>query len=102
MVINMASFLSKIIVAWTFLVVQWLRICLPVPRTQVQFWSEKIPLGQLSLRTATTEPTRLEPVLRSKKSLHSEKAVHCSKSSPHPLQLERACTQQWRPRVAKS
>ena len=46
--INMASFLSKIIIAGTFLVVQWLRICLPVPRTQVQFQSEKIPQGQLS------------------------------------------------------
>ena len=91
MVMNMAS--SKIAIAGTSLVVQWLRICLPVPRTQVQFRSEKIPVGQLSLRAASTEPTGLEPVLRSEKSLHDEKAVHSSKGSPHSLQLEKACTQ---------
>ena len=44
----------------TFLVVQWLGICLPMQRTQVQsLVGKQIPqaTGQLSLPAATAEPT---------------------------------------------
>ena len=43
----------------TFLVVQWLRICLPMQGHEFSPWSGKIPYvsGQLSPRTTTTEPT---------------------------------------------
>ena len=41
-----------------FLVVQWLRICLPVQGTRFKPWSRKIPHAaeQLSPRSTTTEP----------------------------------------------
>ena len=59
------------------LVVQWLRIHLPMQGT-LEPWSRKIPhaMEQLSPRATTTEPTRLEPVLRNKRSHHNKKPVH--------------------------
>ena len=63
----------------TSLVVQWVRICLPVQDTQVQSldWEYPRALEQLSLCSTTTEPAYLEPVLCNKRRHLSEKPVHC-------------------------
>ena len=42
------------------------------------------------------KPARLEPVFRNKRSHRT-----ATKSSPHSLQLEKACVQQQRPNAAK-
>ena len=42
---------------WTSLVVQWLRIHLPVQGTQVQSLVREDPAGQLSLCATNTETT---------------------------------------------
>ena len=46
----------------------------------------------------------LEPELHNERSHWNEKPVHrtATKSSPYLLQLEKACTQQWRPNAAKN
>ena len=52
--INLVTF--KIIM-WASLVVQWLRIHLPMQGTQVQSLVREDPAGQLSLCATTAEPT---------------------------------------------
>ena len=52
--INLVTF--KIIM-WASLVVQWLRIHLPMQGTQVQSLVWEDPTGQLSLCATTAEPT---------------------------------------------
>ena len=83
----------------TSLVVQWLRVCLPVQGVWEDSWSGKIPraAGQLSLCAATTEPSGLEPLLHHKRNQCSEKPENSQtarKGRPHWLQLEKARTQQ--------
>ena len=79
----------------TSLVVQQLRIRLPMQGTRVRAlvqedpthmpWSNKARVPQLlSLRSRAHEPqllklTRLEPMLRNKRSHRNEKPAHCNK-----------------------
>ena len=82
------------------LVVQELRICLPVQGTQV--WS-LVQEDSTCHRTTKPvdhsywDPHTLEPVVRNKRS-------HCNKKlqqrEAHTLQLEKACAQRWRPGAA--
>ena len=77
------------------LVAQWLGIRLPMQGTQARalvqedptcrrankpvhhnYWAREAQL--LSLRATTTEPARLEPVLRNKRSHRNEKPEHCN------------------------
>ena len=76
----------------TSLVVQWLRICLLVQGTRVQslVWGRShTSQGQLSLCAPTTEP-----VLRNKRSHHTEKPAPRLESSSRSPQLKKACVQQ--------
>ena len=89
---------------WDSLVVQWLRIRLPVQGTRVQALVWKIPHAaeQLSPCATTPEPVHLEPVLCNKRS-HRDQSPHTAmKSSPHSPQLEKARAQQQRPNAAKN
>ena len=72
-------------------------------------WSGKIPHAaeRLGLWATTTEPARLEPVLRYKRGRDNEKPAHCDeewpppkKSGPHSPQLEKALTQKRKPNTA--
>ena len=58
----------------TSLVVQWLRICLPMQGTRVCFLAWEIPHAseQLSLYATTTEPAHPEPELCNKRSNRNE------------------------------
>ena len=66
--------------SWTSLVVQWLRICLPMQRIQFFPCSGKITCadGQLSPCATMTDPHTLEPVLFNKKSHCNKKSRHCN------------------------
>ena len=87
------------------LVVQWIRIILPMHGTQIWShpWSGKIPhaLGQQNLCATTTEPIHLERVLHERRSPCSEKPVYHNEEYPCSLQLEKARVHQQRPRPAK-
>ena len=65
-------------------------------------WSGKIPRAaeQLSPWATTTEPVRLEPVLRNGRGRDSERPAHCDKSGPRSPQLEKALAQKRRPNTA--
>ena len=87
----------EIITLWTSLVVQWLRICLPMQETQVYPRSEKIPhaLEQFSPYTPTTEahsPRAHNPQQEEATSMRSPRST--TKSSPYLPQLEKAVVQQ--------
>ena len=77
--------------------VQWLKIHLPMQRTWVQSlgWEILHAVEQLSPYATTTEPARLEPILRNKRG-HGNK-----KSNSHSLQLEKTWVQQQRPTQPK-
>ena len=64
----------------TSLVVQWLRIHLPMQGPQVRSWFREIS-GQLSLYATTTEPVQLQPMVH-KRSHCSEKPTHRNKEEP--------------------
>ena len=72
------------------LVAQWLRICLPMQGTGFKPWSGKIPHAaeQLALWATTTEPARLEPVLRNKRGRDNERPAHRDEEWP-PLAATR-------------
>ena len=81
----------KSIISGTFLVVQWLGICLAMPCNDtgsIPGWGTKIPhaMQQLSPHTATTEPTspHLESPCASTKILHdAEKILHAATKAQH-------------------
>ena len=82
---------------WASLVVQWLRIRLPIQGTYgFEPWSGKIPHAaeQLGPWATTTEPARLEPVLRNKRGRDSERPAHRDEEWP-PLAATREspCTE---------
>ena len=91
----------------TSLVVQWLRICLPIQGTWVQslVWEDPTCHGAIkpvchnycARVPQLLKPTRLEPVLCNKRS-----PCTTTKSSPHSPQLEKAHVQQWRPNAANN
>ena len=77
----------------TSLVAQWLRICLPMQGTRIRAlvredshipWNNRARVPQLlSLHSRAREPqllkpAHLEPMLRNKRSHHSEKPAHCN------------------------
>ena len=66
-------------------------------------WSGKIPHAaeQLGPWATTTEPARLEPVLRNRRG-HDRGPRTAMKSGPHSPQLEKALAQKWRPNTAKN
>ena len=73
------------------LVAQWLRICLPQCRGHgFEPWSGKIPHAaeQLGPWATTTEPARLEPVLRNERGHDSERPAHSDEEWP-PLATTR-------------
>ena len=55
-------------------------------------WSGKVPHAaeQLGPWATTTEPARLEPVLRNRRGRDSERPAHRDEAWPHLLQLEKA------------
>ena len=57
MVVHNCMYISKVVELGTLLVVQWLRIHLPMQRTWVNPWSGEIPhaSGKLSLCATTTK-----------------------------------------------
>ena len=95
----------------TSLVVQWLRIRLPMQGTRVQSLVQedstccqatKPPLScDLQLLSPLAATEALEPMLHSKRSYHSEKLLHRNQSSPCLPQLGKAHAQQQRPSTAK-
>ena len=72
----------------TWLVIQWLRIGLPMQGTWDDSWSQRSPPAaeQLSSMATTTEPvycnywspSAWRPMLSNKRSLHNEKLVFCN------------------------
>ena len=66
------------------LVVQWLRICLPMQGTRVRALVWEIPHAaeQLGPCVTTAEPARLEPVLHDKRGRDSERPAHRDEEWP--------------------
>ena len=121
---------------WASLVVQWLRICLPMKGTQVRAVVQEDPTCRVATKPVRhnywacalepashnywaralepashhywahvpqlLKPTRLEPVLHSKRSHRVRRPRTATKSSPCSPQLEKARTQQRRPNTAKN
>ena len=69
---------------WASLVAQWLRICLPMQGTRVRalVWEDPTCRGATRPVSHTTEPARLEPVLRNKRGRDSERPAHCDEEWP--------------------
>ena len=82
----------------TILVVQWLRMLLPMQGTQVQslVWEDPTCCESTKPLSYNYGAHALEPVLMNKRSHHIK-----MKSSAHWLQLEKVCTQQ-RPSTTKN
>ena len=76
--LGLCVFLLKDTLFGTSLVAQWLRIRLPKQGTRVRALVREDPTcrGATSPCATTTEPTRLEPVLRNKRSHRNEKPAH--------------------------
>ena len=70
------------------LVAQWLRICLPMQGTQVRALVWEDPTCRRATGPTTTEPARLEPVLRNKRGHDSERPAHHDEEWP-PLATTR-------------
>ena len=92
----------------TSLVVQWLRICLPMRGTRVQSLDREGPTcrgatkpQQLSLCSRAREPQLLSPRATTTEAHAMRSPCTTTKSSPRSPQLEKACTQQRRPNAAK-
>ena len=91
----------------TSLVVQWIRISLPIQGTRFSPWSGKIPHASEQLSTCThywthllqlLDPVVWEPVLCIKRSPHTTRGLCLTmKGSFCLLQLAKAHEQQWRP-----
>ena len=75
---------------WASLVVQWLRIHLPMQGTRVQSRIQEDPTGCGATWPVweTTEPPGPEPELRSQRSPRDEKAELRSQSSPRDEKAE--------------
>ena len=91
----------------TSLVVEWLRIRLPIQGTRVRalhVGSGKIPHAaeQLSPCTTTTEPALYSRCSTTIEATARRSPRTTTKSSPHMQQLEKACSQQRRPNAAKN
>ena len=108
----------------TSLVVQWLRIYLPMQRTQVRalvqedptchgatkpvchnYWAcalEPVSHNYWAHEPQLLKPACLEPVLCNEKPLQWESHATATKSSPRSPQPEKARVQQQRPNTAKS
>ena len=63
---------------------QWLRICLPMQGTRVRalVWEDPTCCGATGPVSQTTEPARLEPVLRNKRGRDSERTAHRDEEWP--------------------
>ena len=72
------------------LVAQWLRVCLPMQGHGFEPWSGKIPHAaeRLGPCVTTTEPARLEPVLRNERGRDGERPAHRDEEWP-PLAATR-------------
>ena len=72
------------------LVAQWLRVCLPMQGTRVWalVWEDPHAAEQLGPWATTTEPARLEPVLRNKRGRDCERPAHRDEEWP-PLAATR-------------
>ena len=76
----------------TSLMVQWVRICLPIQGAQVQSLAQEdstslratksVHPPSMALEPQLPKPKRLEPVLRSKRSPRSEKPTHNLRVAP--------------------
>ena len=68
----------------TSLVVQWLRLHLPMQGRRFDPWSGKIQHAaeQWNLSATTSESTSLEPGIHSKKGHRNVKPVNCNKMQP--------------------
>ena len=89
---------------WTSLVVWWLRIHLPVQGTWVWslVWEDSTCLRANTLTCHIYwSPRTLESVLCRKMPPQREACPPQLESSSHLPQLEKVCTQQWRPTQAK-
>ena len=110
---------------WASLVAQWLRIRLPMQGTWVwalvqedptchratkpvshNYWAcalEPVTHNYWAHVTQLLKPACLGPVLCNKRSHCNKKPTHHNEEgSPCSLQLEKAHTQQWRPKAAKN
>ena len=67
-------------------------------------WSGKIPHAaeRLGLWATSTEPVRLEPVLRNGRGRDSERPAHRDEEWPPSPELEKALTQKRRPNTPKN
>ena len=91
----------KNIFPWTSLVVQWLRICLPMERTSVPFLVSEDPtsLGHLILYATTTEAPGPYSLRSTTREVTPQRSPHTAtrQQLSHPqLQPKRVCTQQQR------
>ena len=75
---------------WASLAAQWLRICLPLRGTRVRALVWEDPTCREATRPVshTTEPARLEPVLRNKRGRDNERPAHRDEEWP-PLAATR-------------
>ena len=81
------------------LVVQWLRICLPMQGTQVWSLDGEYPTccgAAKPMHHNYWSPHTLESVLHNRRSHCSERPYTSLKNSPHSPQLENTCMQQQR------
>ena len=97
---------------WTSLVEQWRRIWLLMQGTWVQSLVQEDSTCQGATKSIhhkhwarmlqLLKPLQLEPVFHSKRGHYNKKPGQCMKTRPHPPQLEKAHTQQWRPGITKN
>ena len=102
----------KITIVGTSLVVQWLRIHLPMQGTRVRslIWEDPTCRGTTKpVRhnywahvPQLLKPVRLEPCSTTREATTMRSPRTATKSSPHSLQLEKARIQQRRPNPAKN
>ena len=84
--------------------VQWIRIACQCRGHWFDPWPRKTPhaLKQLSSCAITTEPWYLDLYSTTREATTRRRPCTATKSSPHSLQLEKPCTQQWRPSTTKN
>ena len=84
----------------TFMVVQWLRIFLPMPGTQVQSLVQEDPTchGATKPMYHNSWARALEPMSHNKRSHHTLRL----ESSPTSSQLEKACVYAWKSKTTEN
>ena len=102
---NWSNLSGSINRTWSFLMVQWLRIHLATQGTRVQTLGPE--RSHMAWRSKAHElrllkPVCLEPLFPTREATEVRSPCTAMESSPLPLQLDKACSQQRRPSTARN